>query len=84
MATATLTSKGQLTLPKSVRSSLGLSTGDRVTFVRLEDGSFALVAATRSVRSLKGIVPVPATPVSLDDMDRAIAQGVSGRAVPNK
>jgi len=75
MSTATLTSKGQLTLPKEVRDAMGVGPGDRVEFVRMEDGNFAVLPATLSIKSLKGIIPKPKQPVSLEDMDKAIARG---------
>lgn len=78
MSAATLTSKGQLTLPKEVRTALGVGPGDCVEFVRMEDGNFAVMPATRSVMSLKGIIPKHKKPVSLEDMDRAIARGAKG------
>jgi AbrB family looped-hinge helix DNA binding protein len=78
MTTATLTSKGQLTLPKEVRTALGVGPGDRVDFVRMADGNFAVLPATHSVKSLKGLIPKPRKPVSLEDMDRAIARGARG------
>jgi AbrB family looped-hinge helix DNA binding protein len=78
MSTATLTSKGQLTLPKDVRAALGVGPGDRVDFVRMEDGNFAVLPATHSVMTLKGLIPKPKKPVSLDDMDKAIARGAKG------
>ena len=74
MATATLTSKGQLTLPKSVRDRMGLDSGDRVEFVEVSDGVFNIVAATRDVREVKGMIAKPEKPVSVEDMNRAIAQ----------
>ena len=74
MATATLTSKGQLTLPKSVRDRMGLDSGDRVEFVEVSDGVFNIVAATRDVRELKGMIAKPEKPVSLEEMNHAIAQ----------
>ena len=45
MAAATLTSKGQITVPKEVRDALGVGPGDRVDFVRMEDGNFAVIPA---------------------------------------
>ncbi len=78
MSKATLTSKGQLTLPKEVRTAMGVGPGDRVDFVLMDDGNFAVLPATHSVKSLKGIIPKPKKPVSLDDMDRAIARGAKG------
>jgi len=74
MATAVITSKGQITIPKSVRKRLGVDAGDRVEFVESESGVFTVIAATRDVKELKGIVPKPARPVSVDDMGRAIAR----------
>ena len=78
MAAATLTSKGQLTLPKDVRDALGVGPGDRVDFVKMEDGNFAVLPATHSVKRLKGLIPSPKKAVSLEDMDRAIARGAKG------
>ncbi len=78
MATATITAKGQLTLPKDIRTALGVGPGDRVDFVRMEDGNYAVMAATQSVKKLKGLIPKPRKPVSLDDMDAAIARGAKG------
>ena len=73
MAAATVTSKGQITLPKSVRERLGVGTGDRIEFIESEQG-FLVVPATRDIRSLKGMVPKPNKPVTAEDMNRAIAK----------
>lgn len=78
MSAATLTTKGQLTLPKEVRAALGVGPGDRVEFVRMEDGNYAVMAATQSVKTLKGLIPKPRKPVTLADMDAAIARGAKG------
>lgn len=78
MSAATLTSKGQLTLPKEVRVALGVGPGDRVDFVRMEDGNFAVIPATMPVKRLKGILKKPAKPVSLDAMEKAILSGAKG------
>ena len=74
MASATLTTKGQITIPIAVRTALGLEAGDRVEFVQLEAGHFELVAATQSVSTLKGLVGKPAKPVSITDMNAAVAR----------
>jgi antitoxin PrlF len=80
MTTATLTSKGQITIPADVRTALGVATGDRVEFVEIEPGRFELVAATQPVTELKGIIRKPKAPVSIDAMNRAIAaQGAKAR-----
>ena len=78
MTAATLTSKGQLTLPKDVRTAMGVGPGDRVDFVRMEDGNFAVLPATHSVKSLKGLIARPKKAVSLEDMDKAVARGAKG------
>ena len=72
MATAVITSKGQITIPKPVRDGLGVETGDRVEFVELERGVYSVVAATRDIRDLKGLIPKPAKPVSVADMNKAV------------
>jgi len=74
MTTATITSKGQVTIPKDVRSRLGIGTGDRVEFVEIQDGVFQIVAATQDVKALKGIVPKPKKPVTIEKMNQAIAE----------
>jgi antitoxin PrlF len=74
MPIATLTSKGQITLPRQIRDALKLRTGDRVEFV-LGDEGIQVRAATSDVRELKGLLRRPGrTPVSLEGMDDAIAR----------
>lgn len=73
MSTATLTSKGQITIPAAVRAALGVETGDRVEFVQVEPGRFELVAATQSVTALKGLIRKPAAPVTIEAMNEAIS-----------
>lgn len=80
MATATVTSKGQITIPKEVRKALGVEAGARVEFVVQPSGVFMVAAAAGDVRHLKGMV---AKPVSIEEMNRAVARAVS-RAVSPK
>ena len=75
MPTATLTSKGQVTIPAPVRESLGLETGDRVEFIQVAPGRYEMVAATKPVTALKGLIRKPAKPVTVEDMNEAIAAG---------
>jgi antitoxin PrlF len=79
MASATVTSKGQVTIPVDVRNQPGLAAGDRIEFIlNDETGRFEVAPATRSVTALKGIIRKPAKPVSAEDMNAAIAgQGAS-------
>ena len=76
---ATLTSKGQITLPKALRDALQLATGDRIAFVVDDEGVVRLIPKRQSIRQLKGTLAPPAVPVSLDDMDRAIRSGLDPR-----
>lgn len=73
MSTATITSKGQITIPAAVRAALGVEAGDRIEFVQVEPGRFELVASTQSVSSLKGLVRKPTSPVTIEAMSQAIA-----------
>jgi antitoxin PrlF len=73
MSTATVTSKGQITIPASVRQALRIEAGDRVEFVEIEAGRFEVVAATRSVKELKGMYGSPPKTVSIEEMNAAIA-----------
>lgn len=78
MPVSTVTSKGQITIPREVRQSLGLRAGSRVNFVRTDEGSYELVPATGTVGAVKGIVRAPAgTAVTLAEMDDAIAAGAA-------
>lgn len=74
MTTATLTSKGQITIPVQVRQALNVDTGDRVEFVEIEQGRYEFVAATRTVKELKGMFGRPERTVSIEDMNKAIEQ----------
>jgi antitoxin PrlF len=79
MSTATLTSKGQITIPARVRAELGVNTGDRIEFVEIGEGQFAIVAATRSVKELNGIFRNRVRkPVSIEEMNATIARRGSG------
>jgi len=72
MSTAVLTSKGQTTIPKDVRRHLGLEPGDRIEFVLTEDKTVLLKPATRAVTDLKGMLPKPPKPVTIEAMNAAI------------
>lgn len=74
MSTSTLSSKGQITLPAEVRRALRLDVGDRVEFVQTAPDRFELVAATGSVRALRGMFGKPVRKVSVQDMNAAIAR----------
>lgn len=76
MATATLSSKGQITLPKEVRQQLGVVKGDVLELTFAKDGSVRLRPLSTSVRSLAGMLHRPERPaMSLEDMERSILEG---------
>ncbi|QCP47823.1 AbrB/MazE/SpoVT family DNA-binding domain-containing protein [Trinickia violacea] len=79
MVSATVTSKGQVTIPADVRTQLGLSAGDRIEFVLNEaTGRYEVIPATGSVTALKGVIRKPAKLISIDEMNAAIVeQGAS-------
>ena len=80
MTTATITSKGQITIPVTVRQALNVDAGDRVEFIQLEPGQYLFVAANRSVTELKGMFGKAKRVISLDEMNQAIAsRGSSAR-----
>lgn len=56
MSEATITSKGQVTIPVAIRKALGLSAGKRVVFTQLDDGTTVMRAKTRSILELKGLL----------------------------
>jgi AbrB family looped-hinge helix DNA binding protein len=80
MTVATITSKGQITIPAIVRASLGVDTGDRVEFVQVEPGRFEIFAANQPVTKLKGLLRKPSSPVTIEDMNEAITtQGAKAK-----
>jgi AbrB family looped-hinge helix DNA binding protein len=77
MPTSTVTSKGQITLPRDIRRALGLDAGDKVDFVKVE-GGFKLVPLRKDIRALKGRFAGRAKrPVTIEEMDDAIAQSAA-------
>ena len=74
MATAIITTKGRVTIPVSVRASLGVGAGDKLEFIQLENGHFELVAATLPVTAIKGMIKKPSKPVTIEEVNEAIAQ----------
>jgi AbrB family looped-hinge helix DNA binding protein len=74
MPSASLSSKGQVTIPKAIRERLKVKTGDRLDFV-VEGDKVVLRPGTRDLRSLRGVLHRPGRKaVSLEQMDAAIAE----------
>jgi len=77
---ATVTSKGQVTIPKQVREALGIVEGDQVLF-RVEGGR-AILARTRDLLDMAGTVSVPAAKRGARwDEVRRVARAARGERV---
>ena len=55
-AYATLTSKGQTTIPKEIRDGLGMKPGDRISFTLMPDGTVIMRVKRKSVMELAGVL----------------------------
>ena len=73
MITSAITSKGQTTLPKQVREALGVGAGDRVRYVILDNE--VRILPMRPIGRLFGALKHDGPRVTLEDMERAIAEG---------
>ncbi len=75
MYRSSLSTKGQVVIPRVIRERLGLRAGDKIDFVLSDSGEVAMRPATADIRSLKGCVKVPkGEAVSVEDMNRAIRE----------
>jgi len=76
MSVATVTSKGQITLPKNVRDDLGLKDGDQVSFEKI-DGRYVLRPQNKSIMELAGALERPSQKaMSVREMDEALGQAL--------
>ena len=76
MVTGTMTSKGQITVPKEVREALGLTPGTQVAFRRNSDGEYVLSTAPRPLVELAGTVHYDGPALTIADMDAAITEAL--------
>ena len=68
---ATLTSKGQTTIPKAIRDSLSMKTGDRMTFTLMPDATVVMRVKTKSVTELAGVLHKKGRkPIPVEQMSR--------------
>ena len=77
MPTATMTSKGQITIPIELRKALGLETGDKIDFFEVETGRFVIKPRTASIRDLEGCIPKLDHIVTIEEMNQAIRDGAA-------
>jgi antitoxin PrlF len=75
MATATITAKGQITIPVEVREALGLDAGDRISFEEIAPGQYSFAPVERRpVSALKGMFGRSKKSVSIEEMNAVIAR----------
>jgi AbrB family looped-hinge helix DNA binding protein len=75
LATATLSSKGQITLPKAVRERLRVDTGDRIDFFVDDRGDIVLRVVAVDISELKGLLKRRRScPVTIEEMNAAVAR----------
>jgi AbrB family looped-hinge helix DNA binding protein len=77
---STISSKGQVTIPKAIRLRMHLKTGDRLRFVVESDGTVRLAAVTRDVSKLRDILPRPKRRATVDEMRAAVRRRAARRA----
>ena len=70
----TITSKGQLTLPKKIRDILNLRPGNKVEFIMDRQGNVKMVPVKSTLKELKGMVPLPKKTISLEEMQMVIEE----------
>jgi len=78
MPSATLTSKGQITIPKAVRDVLKVRPGDRLAFRIRDDGSVVVEPETIDLMSLAGSMRPRVKGVTIEDMNEAIGRAAAG------
>jgi AbrB family looped-hinge helix DNA binding protein len=94
MATAAVTSKGQITIPTEIREKLGLKPGDQVRFIEGEHGEYILKPKaefvepkaefvfkpkTGTIMDLLGCIHWTGKPVTIEEMNETIAKGWAGQ-----
>lgn len=68
---ATITSKGQITIPSVIRDQLNLVSGNKLEFIAREN-DFVVIPINKSVKKLQGILPKPKKSLSIDEMNEVI------------
>lgn len=77
MKSATITTKGQITIPKEIRDYLKLEVGSKIGFVIDENGTVKVIPLNVPVTALSGMLRRPGVAATIEDMKSAIAQGAS-------
>lgn len=78
---ATVTDKGQVTVPRNIREQLGIVPGSKLDFELMPDGSVRLCVLAHGSDNLFGLLQQPGTPrLTVEEMDEGIAQAVKARS----
>ncbi|SBT05915.1 Transcriptional regulator, AbrB family protein [Candidatus Accumulibacter aalborgensis] len=81
---ATVTDKGQVTVPKEIRDRAGIAPGSKLDFQIQDDGSLHVRVLARGARNLFGLLQEPARPpLSIEEMDAGIAEAARTRNLPS-
>jgi antitoxin PrlF len=80
IASAKLTSKGQITIPAKLRAELGLKPGDRLDFERNRNGKIELVGRGETFEDLNGIIPYKGPPLTNEDIVEMVRTARNERA----
>ncbi len=72
MPTTTVTTKGRVTIPKSVRDLLHIKAGDQIDFVVTDHGDVVLRSVSGDIRELRGMLNARRRRVSVDQMNAAV------------
>jgi antitoxin PrlF len=79
MVLATVTSKGQVTIPVAVRKKLRLKSGSKVDFIENKAGETVLKPRQGDIRRLRGFIKYDGPPVSVEEMNEAVAKAAVER-----
>ena len=76
---STMTSKGQITVPISIRDQLHLTTGTKFLFFMLDNGDVVMRPKVHSVKTLQSLLPKPSRTLSSVEIVAAIQEGYAER-----
>lgn len=82
MTQATLTSKGQITIPKEIRDSLHLSTGDKIDFLLTQNGEAIIRPVAQTAQEVFGLLAKQKRkPVSVEQMDTKVKESFRKKSI---
>jgi AbrB family looped-hinge helix DNA binding protein len=84
MTAATITSKGQITIPAEIRTAHGLQPGHRLVFFTRLDGTLGVRVSKPHRDSGQGMIAHLGPPMTIEDMDEAIGAAIAEARSPKK